>query len=67
MFGTLRIITLAAGAALSLALVAACDQGPVEKAGKDIDRITGQDGLLTKGPAQKAGRDIDGALDNAKR
>jgi hypothetical protein len=67
MFGKLRIITLAACAAAPLALVGACDQGPGEKAGKDIDRVTGQDGLLTKGPAQKAGKDIDGALDNAKR
>jgi hypothetical protein len=40
----------------------ACDQGPVEKAGKDVDRATGQDGLVSKGPAQKAGRNVDNAL-----
>ena len=62
MLRNLRFVALALATALPLVTLAACDQGPVEKAGKDIDRATNSDGLVTKGPAQKAGRNVDNAL-----
>jgi len=62
MFVKLRMIAFAAAALAPVLMLGACDQGPVEKAGKDIDRVTGQDGLVTKGPAQKAGRNLDNAV-----
>jgi hypothetical protein len=62
MFSKLRLTAVALAAALPLVTLAACDQGPAEKAGKDIDRATNSDGLVTKGPAQKAGRNLDNAV-----
>lgn len=61
MFKSLRLVTLAVVAVGPLVL-AACDNGPAQRAGKDIDRATGQDGLLTKGPVEKAGKDVDRTL-----
>jgi hypothetical protein len=58
----IRMISFALAALAPTLLLGACDQGPVEKAGKDIDRATNQDGLVSKGPAQKAGRSVDNAL-----
>jgi hypothetical protein len=47
--------------------VAACDRGPMQKAGEKIDDITDQDKIIGKGPAEKAGKDVDNAVRDIKR
>jgi hypothetical protein len=61
-------ITFAAVLAASFALFA-CNRGPAEEAGKNVDdavdNVTkGHDEPLKKEPAQKAGEDIDKATGN---
>jgi hypothetical protein len=41
--------------------LAGCEEGPMEKAGKRIDRAV--DDLKGKGPAEKAGERVDKAVD----
>ena len=40
----------------------ACDKGPVQRAGANLDRAADQDKLIGKGPLEKAGKSIDEAL-----
>ena len=47
--------------------LAACDKGPVQKAGEKIDKLTGEERMLGKGPAEKAGRKIDKDLSDLKK
>jgi hypothetical protein len=47
--------------------VAACDRGPMQKAGEKIDDITDQDKIIGKGPAEKAGKEIDNTVRDIKR
>jgi hypothetical protein len=61
MLRKLQIAALAAATLAPLAL-AACDNGPAQRAGRDVDRVTGQEGLITKGPGEKAGQDVDRTL-----
>jgi hypothetical protein len=44
-----------------------CEQGPAQKAGEKIDRLTDQDKIIGKGPLEKAGRNIDKAVEDVKR
>jgi hypothetical protein len=46
---------------------AACDKGPMQKAGEKIDRATDQDKVIGKGPAEKAGKNIDEAVKDLKK
>lgn len=47
-------------------LITACNEGPVETKGKELDKVVEkvQDKLQNKGPAQKAGEKIDDATGN---
>jgi hypothetical protein len=58
---------LAAGAALSLAAVAACGQGPAEEAGETADTAYEQSTTgttdLGQGPQEEAGEAVDGATE----
>jgi hypothetical protein len=60
---------LAAGAALSLAAVAACGQGPAEEAGEAADTAYEQSTTgttdLGQGPMEESGEAIDEATDGA--
>ena len=47
--------------------VAACERGPMQKAGEKIDNITDQDKIIGKGPAEKAGKEIDKTVRDIKR
>jgi hypothetical protein len=49
-------------AIVSILALAACNDGPAERLGRDVDRATNQDGVFTKGPAGKAGEKVDDAL-----
>jgi hypothetical protein len=46
---------------------AACDKGPMQKAGEKIDRATDQDKLIGKGPLEKAGKNVDSAVKDLKK
>jgi hypothetical protein len=46
---------------------AACDKGPMQKAGEKVDEVTGQDKLIGKGPAEKTGRKIDNTVNDIKK
>jgi hypothetical protein len=58
------LVTLVLFAALG---IAACEKGPMQKAGDRIDRITDQDKVIGKGPAEKAGKEVDNAVRDIKR
>ena len=47
--------------------IAACDRGPMQKAGEKVDRATDQDKLIGKGPLEKAGKNVDEAVKDLKR
>jgi hypothetical protein len=47
--------------------VAGCEQGPMQKAGEKLDKVTDQDKVIGKGPAEKAGKDIDKTVRDIKR
>lgn len=63
MTGKLLTVLLAATLAFATVGIAGCnsDNGPMEKAGQKIDKMTGNEG-----PAQKAGEKIDQAGQKAK-
>jgi hypothetical protein len=46
---------------------AACEKGPMQKAGEKIDRATDQDKLIGKGPLEKVGKNVDDAAKDLKR
>jgi hypothetical protein len=47
--------------------VAGCEQGPMQKAGEKLDKVTDQDKVIGKGPAEKAGKEIDNTARDIKR
>ncbi len=47
--------------------VAACEKGPMQKAGEKIDRATDQDKVIGKGPIEKAGKNVDEAVKDLKK
>jgi hypothetical protein len=46
---------------------AACEKGPMQKAGEKIDRATDQDKAIGKGPLEKAGKNVDDAAKDLKK
>jgi hypothetical protein len=46
---------------------AACDKGPMQRAGEKVDRATDQDKVIGKGPVEKAGKNIDEAVKDLKK
>ena len=46
---------------------AACEKGPMQKAGEKIDRVTDQDKVIGKGPLEKAGEKVDDAVKDLKK
>lgn len=52
-------VAVAALAFLVTLGAAACDKGPMQRAGEKVDRATDQDKLIGKGPVEKAGKSID--------
>lgn len=62
-----QTLLMAAAAALSFFL-AACDQGPAERAGEDVDEAiedATDEPTLEDGPAERAGEAAEGAADDA--
>jgi hypothetical protein len=57
---TALVLLMAVGAA-------ACDKGPMQRAGEKIDRATDQDKVIGKGPAEKAGKSIDETVKDLKK
>lgn len=51
----------------ALLLLAACEKGPMQKAGERVDEALGQDRLLGRGPAEKAGKKVDTTVDDLKK
>jgi hypothetical protein len=47
--------------------LAACEKGPMQKAGEKIDRVTDQDKVIGKGPLEKAGEKVDDAVKDLKK
>jgi hypothetical protein len=47
--------------------LAACDKGPMQKAGEKIDRATDQDKVIGKGPVEKGGKNVDDAVKDLKK
>ncbi len=45
---------------------AACDKGPMQRAGEKIDRATDQDKVIGTGPLEQAGRNLDQAVKGLK-
>jgi hypothetical protein len=67
-----QIRWISLGAAIGLgALACACEQGPAERAGEEMDsayeRATQGDPDLTDGPLERAGEEIDEAGEAARR
>ena len=46
---------------------AACEKGPMQKAGEKIDGVTDQDKVIGKGPLEKAGKNVDDAVKDLKK
>jgi hypothetical protein len=46
---------------------AACDKGPMQKAGEKVDRATDQDKVVGKGPLEKAGKSVDNTVKDLKK
>jgi hypothetical protein len=63
----LRDAAVIAVVAATVALVAGCEKGPVQKAGERVDRALDQEPLIGKGPVEKAGKKVDRAIDDVKR
>ena len=47
--------------------VAGCEQGPMQKAGEKVDKVTDQDKVIGKGPVEKAGKEVDKTVRDLKR
>jgi hypothetical protein len=62
-----HVLTLAAIGFLLTFAWAACDKGPMQKAGEKIDRATDQDKLIGKGPLEKAGKNVDSAVKDLQK
>ena len=62
-----RILEVTALGLLVAVGLAACDKGPMQKAGEKMDRATDQDKLIGKGPVEKAGKNIDDAVKDLKK
>jgi len=62
-----RILAVTALGLLVAVGLAACDKGPMQKAGEKMDRATDQDKLIGKGPVEKAGKNIDDAVKDLKK
>jgi starvation-inducible outer membrane lipoprotein len=62
---SIRIILSVAAISTAL-LLSACNEGPAEKKGRQMDETVQQikDNVQDKGPAQKAGEKIDRASEN---
>ena len=60
-----RASLLALAFAASLGAVA-CDKGPAQKAGENVDKTLDTDKPIGKGPAEKAGKEIDQPAEKAK-
>ena len=45
----------------------ACEKGPMQRTGAQLDRATDQDKLIGKGPLEKAGKNIDAAVKDLKQ
>ena len=58
-------LTMLAAAVLTVGVLSGCEQGPLEKAGKKVDKAV--DALSGKGPAEKAGEKVDKAVDQLKK
>lgn len=63
----LREAVIAVALIVGVALVAGCEQGPVQKTGESVDRALNQDKVFGKGPVEKAGKKVDKAVDDLKR
>jgi hypothetical protein len=64
----MRRVTATIAAVLFVGLgIAGCEQGPMQKAGEKLDKITDQDKIIGKGPAEKAGKEIDSTVRDIKR
>ena len=63
----LRVAVVVVALAVGAALVAGCNEGPMQRTGERIDRALDQDRVLGRGPLEKAGRDVDKAVEDAKR
>ena len=60
-----RVLAILAATGLTVGVLSGCEQGPMEKAGKKVDKAV--DALSGKGPAEKAGERIDKAVDQIKK
>ena len=60
----LAVTTLGLVVAVGLA---ACEKGPMQKAGEKIDRATDQDKAIGKGPLEKAGEKVDDVVKDLKK
>jgi hypothetical protein len=47
--------------------LAACEKGPMQKAGERVDEVTDQDKIIGKGPVEKAGKNVDEAVKDLKK
>jgi len=62
-----QILAVTAAGFVAAVALAACDKGPMQKAGEKIDRATGQDKVIGKGPLEKAGHNADDAVKDLKK
>ena len=46
---------------------AACDKGPMQRTGEQVDRATGQDKLIGTGPLEQVGKKLDEAVKGLKQ
>lgn len=59
------VISALISSLLAVTTLAACEKGPVQKAGEKVDKAV--DKLSGKGPMEKAGERIDKAVDEVKK
>jgi hypothetical protein len=62
-----QILAVTALGFLTAVCSAACDKGPMQKAGEKMDRATDQDPVIGKGPLEKAGKNVDDAVKDLKK
>ena len=62
-----RLILAVTAVGFVAVALAACDKGPMQKAGEKIDRATDQDKVIGKGPLEKGGQNVDDAVKDLKK